>query len=126
MEYNNIETILKEFDFTDSIIIDIHAEKFLAKVSLLIDYYWDIQEGKNKTRILEMAFTGCTKLVNNITPNIVKDIELGNNVYSFFTIVSFEKKTNNCIAFYNGIGNDSIIEIEFEKVEIFEKKHPES
>lgn len=41
MILDNIRLILKEYDFTDSIIVDIFSEKYFTKIILLIDYYWD-------------------------------------------------------------------------------------
>ena len=123
MEYNDLDTVFEEFDFTDSIIIDICSDKFLTRVSLLIDYYWDIQEGESETRILEMSFTGCTKVVNYVSSDIVKMIELGENVDSYFTIVRIEKKSEKSIAIYNGIESCPIIQFQFEKLEIVEKEN---
>lgn len=121
MEYNSFSMILDEFDFTDSIIVDIAEKNFLTELSLLIDYYWDIQEGKNETRILKLSFMGCTKIIYSISKDIVKEIELGHNVDSFFTIVRLERTSEKSIAIYNGISELPIIKIEFESVILSEK-----
>ncbi|WP_143415783.1 hypothetical protein [Geobacillus sp. E263] len=51
---SNIEEIENAFDFTDSIITGVKWANHLTDLSISLDYYWDIQDGKSKTRELTL------------------------------------------------------------------------
>lgn len=43
---NNMNKILNEYEFTDSVITEMKWEDNLLDFSITVDYYWDIHEGK--------------------------------------------------------------------------------
>ncbi len=61
--------------------------------------------------------------MNLVTPDIVKEIQLGKNVYGYFTIIKIKSRSEKSVAIYNGILSSPIIEIDFEKVIILEKEN---
>lgn len=121
MILDNIRIILKEYDFTDSIIVDIFSEKYFTKIILLIDYYWDIQEGRTDSRILKLTFDDCTNVKYRVEKTIVEDIRKGINTFSFYTIVKVVCKSDKEISIYNGITDYPIFEVKFNTVGISEK-----
>jgi hypothetical protein len=53
------EGYLCNFDFTDSIVEKIYWDETLLDLLIVVDYYWDIHEGKNKSRTLTIRFKYC-------------------------------------------------------------------
>lgn len=68
---SNIHEVLNNFDFTDSIVTDISWENNLLDLTLVVDYYWDIQEGRSKTRQLMLKFVNCVKADFEIKKDIL-------------------------------------------------------
>lgn len=89
----NINEVLEKLDFTDSIITDIKWENNLIDLALIVDYYWDIQEGKKETRMLKITFVSCINADFNMTPNLIEipDNEIQSYILSWYTIVGFRK-----------------------------------
>jgi hypothetical protein len=58
---SNIEEIENAFDFTDSIITGVKWANHLTDLSISVDYYCDIQDGKSETRELTLVFKDCLK-----------------------------------------------------------------
>lgn len=58
---NNIKEILENYDFTDSIVTCIKWADNLIDLIITVDYYWDIQNGSDNTRLLNLVFKNCTK-----------------------------------------------------------------
>lgn len=53
---NNLNNILEDFDFTDSIATEVKWSKHLVDLEVVVDYYWDIQDGRDETRFIEAYF----------------------------------------------------------------------
>ncbi len=89
----NINEVLEKLDFTDSIITDIKWENNLIDLALIVDYYWDIQEGKKETRMLKIIFRSCINADFHMTPNLIEipDTEIQSYMLSWYTIVGFRK-----------------------------------
>lgn len=82
----NLHDVLENFDFTDSIVTEVKWADNLMDLILVVDYYWDIQDGQDTTRLLKFIFKNCIKTEFQIktelplSPNEV-------NKESLFTIV---------------------------------------
>lgn len=89
----NINEVFEKLDFTDSIITDIKWENNLIDLALIVDYYWDIQEGKKETRMLKITFINCINADFHMTPNLIEipDNEIQSYILSWYTIVGFRK-----------------------------------
>jgi hypothetical protein len=87
---SNINEVLDNFDFTDSIVTDIKWEKGLLDLALVVDYYWDIQEGRSETRQLKLNFANCVKADFQIKKDILPLSEEIINTDSCYTIVLFK------------------------------------
>ncbi|RRJ67886.1 hypothetical protein EHV15_31800 [Paenibacillus oralis] len=92
---NNIEEIEREFDFTDSIIIDVKWINNLTDLLIGIDYYWDIQDAKSQTRELALIFKDCLKADFCINNNLLLMPKEEINFDSWNTIVLFKRVPNN-------------------------------
>ena len=94
---SNFNEILEKLDFTDSIITEIRWENNLLDLVLVVDYYWDIQEGKEKTRMLKIIFKSCLKADFQMTHNLVEipDKEIQSHFLSWYTIIGFRKADSN-------------------------------
>lgn len=51
---NNLNEILEKYDFTDSIITSVKWSENKLDLIVSVDYYWDVQEGRDTTRILKL------------------------------------------------------------------------
>lgn len=85
---SNIHEVLNNFDFTDSIVTEIRWENRLLDLTLVVDYYWDIQEGCSETRQLKLKFANCVKAEFQMKAEVVSLSE-ETNTDSIFTIVLF-------------------------------------
>ncbi|AEV69353.1 hypothetical protein [Acetivibrio clariflavus] len=94
---NDLNEILEKFDFTDSIVTHVEWSDNKKDLIVSIDYYWDIQEGKDKTRVLKLIFKNCIK----VNFQIPKELALNNdemNTDSYFTIVLLKEKESSSLA----------------------------
>lgn len=114
----SISDILNEFDFTDSIIIDIKTSDFLTDLILEIDYYWDLQEGKDETRIIMLKCLNCKSIIFRIPQIAIEAMNNGDNIDSYFTIVKLIQEDENTVAIFNGIGDEPLLRVEFESLEL--------
>lgn len=88
---SNIHEVLDNFDFTDSIVTEIKWENNLLDMSLVVDYYWDIQEGRSDTRQLKLKFSNCVKADFQMKRDILPlSEEMMMNTDSCYTIVLFK------------------------------------
>jgi hypothetical protein len=92
---SNIEEIENAFDFTDSIITDVKWVNHLTDLSISLDYYWDIQDGKSETRELTLVFNDCLKAEFSMPSKFTQLSKDEINVNSWFTIVLFERVYNS-------------------------------
>jgi hypothetical protein len=86
----NLQDVLKNFDFTDSVVTEVKWADNLTDLIVVVDYYWDIQEGHNATRLLKIFFKNCKKADFQIST----DLPLSPNEVSkesLFTIVLFKE-----------------------------------
>ncbi|MCK8058730.1 MULTISPECIES: hypothetical protein [unclassified Fusibacter] len=118
---NNLLKILSEYDFTDSIIVEISTSKLLTELVLEIDYYWDLQEGKNEARMLLLKFENCKRIESRIPVVAIESLKSRENVDSYFTIVKTLQEEESTLSIFNGIGNDPFLRIEFGSVELSEQ-----
>ncbi|WP_200879272.1 hypothetical protein [Paenibacillus tyrfis] len=91
---NNVNDIMESFDFTDSIVTEVRWEENLLDLVVVVDYYWDVQDGRDDTRLLKIIFKNCVKADFQIG----KELPLSNNEInkeSLFTIVLFKEKTES-------------------------------
>ncbi|MGL4820425.1 MAG: hypothetical protein ACRC5C_10615, partial [Bacilli bacterium] len=91
MLLNSLDKINEKYDFTDSIITMVKWGDNLLDLVVTVDYYWDIQEGKTETRLLNIIFKNC--LSSKFT-TIPKNIPLNTDekyLFSFFTIILFKE-----------------------------------
>lgn len=91
---NNVNDIMEKFDFTDSIVTEVRWAENLLDLVVVVDYYWDIQDGRDETRLLKLIFKNCVKADFQIS----KEFPLSNdeiNKESLFTIVLFKEKTES-------------------------------
>jgi len=94
---NNLNEILEKFDFTDSIVTCVKWSDNMIDLIVLVDYYWDIQEGRDNTRVLKLIFKNCIKANFQIS----KELPLNNDVIntdSCFTIVLLKEKEASNLA----------------------------
>ncbi|MGE6228495.1 hypothetical protein [Paenibacillus chitinolyticus] len=100
---SNIHEVLDNFDFTDSIVTDIRWENNLLDLALVVDYYWDIQEGLSKTRQLKLKFINCIKADFQIKKDILPLSEEIINTDSCYTNVLFKVNNENDLLKQYGI-----------------------
>ncbi|WMJ15132.1 hypothetical protein RA955_09735 [Geobacillus proteiniphilus] len=86
-----IDEIENTFDFTDSIVTDVRWVNHLRDLSIRLDYYWDIQEGKRETRELTLVFQHCLKAEFHMPKELFHLPESVRNIDSWFTIVSVKR-----------------------------------
>jgi len=93
---NGLDNILNNFDFTDSIVTEVRWADNLVDLVVVVDYYWDIQEGRDTTRLLKIVFKNCSKADFQIEaePPLNPDVV---NRDSIFTIVLFRERLGNQI-----------------------------
>lgn len=86
----NLHDVLEHFDFTDSIVTEVRWADNLIDLIVVVDYYWDIQEGHDNTRMIKIIFEHCTKAdfqISTDLPSSPDDV----NKESLFTIVLFKE-----------------------------------
>lgn len=86
----NLQDILENFDFTDSIVTEVKWSDNLIDLILVVDYYWDIQDGHDTTRILKIIFKSCKRADFQISTELPLSPEEVNKE-SLFTIVLFKE-----------------------------------
>ncbi|MBA9087232.1 hypothetical protein FHR92_003714 [Fontibacillus solani] len=87
---NNVSDIFENFDFTDSIVTEVKWADNLLDLIVVVDYYWDIQDGRRDTRLLKLVFKNSVKVdfqINKELPLSSDEI----NKESLFTIVLFKE-----------------------------------
>ncbi|MEW9702678.1 hypothetical protein [Paenibacillus sp. SI8] len=111
-----LSDIFDEFDFTDSIISEIKWENNFFDLAITVDYYWDIQEGKETTRLLKLIFKDVIRAdfqANKMLANLPKS-EIHPD--SWYTIVRFAEGTNN-----EFIKDENLVD--FKSIQIFTYDH---
>jgi hypothetical protein len=95
-----MERFYNDFCFTDSIVTNICWDNHLLDLLITVDYYWDIQEGKDTSRELTIRFQNCreanfsmTKAFGDIPKNEIKSY-----VLSWYTITHCTVKNDNGLA----------------------------
>lgn len=89
---NNMNKILNEYEFTDSVITEMKWEDNLLDFSITVDYYWDIHEGKKTSRLLKIVFKDCVKAQFCLAEKVFavpREHIKPANIISWFTIVLF-------------------------------------
>ena len=86
----NLHDVLKHFDFTDSIVTEVRWTDNLIDLIVVVDYYWDIQEGHDNTRMIKIIFEHCTKADFQFSRNLPLSPDEVNKE-SLFTIVLFKE-----------------------------------
>lgn len=99
MMVDNLNEILEKFDFTDSIVTNVQWADNLVDLIIIVDYYWDIQEGRDTTRLLRLLFKDCTFVNFQISKSPILENNLV-NTYSDFTIVLLREKKDIEISQY--------------------------
>ncbi|ABN53000.1 hypothetical protein Cthe_1779 [Acetivibrio thermocellus ATCC 27405] len=94
---NNLNEILEKYDFTDSIITSVKWSENKLDLIVSVDYYWDVQEGRDTTRILKLIFKNCIKANFHITNQLALDSNLV-NTDSYFTIILFKGKESDYLS----------------------------
>ncbi|MBH5318331.1 hypothetical protein I6N90_10980 [Paenibacillus sp. GSMTC-2017] len=89
---NNLIEILEKFDFTDSIVTEVKWAENLLDLVVIVDYYWDIQDGREDTRLLKLVFKNCMKVDFQISKELPIAID-ETNKESLFTIILFKENT---------------------------------
>ncbi len=87
---SNLNEILDNFDFTDSIITCVEWADNLIDLIITVDYYWDIQDGRDDTRLLKLVFKNCI----NANFKASAELPINNDITSadsLFTIVLFKE-----------------------------------
>lgn len=93
----NLRDVLENFDFTDSIVTEVKWADNLTDLIVVIDYYWDMQEGHDTTRLLKIIFKNCIKADFQISTELPLNPDEVNKE-SLFTVVLFkevEESENN-------------------------------
>ncbi len=121
MIIDGMSNILNEFDFTDSIIVNLSTSDYSTKLSMTIDYYWDIQLGHSSTRLLVLEFDKCYKIETVFTDEILHNLDKSGYRNSFFTIVKIDKISETEVAFYNNFNSTYFLKVKFATVKIYEK-----
>ncbi|WP_438434231.1 hypothetical protein [Gorillibacterium sp. sgz500922] len=83
---SGLHDILQNFDFTDSIVTEVKWADNLIDLIVNVDYYWDLQEGRDTTRVLKLVFKECIRAdfqLNTELPLLSNKV----NIDSLFTIV---------------------------------------
>ncbi|MBD7970095.1 hypothetical protein H9647_18700 [Paenibacillus sp. Sa2BVA9] len=90
----NLNDVLENYDFTDSIVTEVQWADNLIDLTVVVDYYWDIQDGHDTTRLLKIIFKNCIKAdFQTSTELLLTPDEV--NKESLFTIVLFKELTEN-------------------------------
>ncbi len=82
----NLHDVMENFDFTDSIVTDVKWADNLMDLVVIVDYYWDLQEGHDNTRLVKLIFKNCTKADFQISTELPLKPDVINKE-SLFTIV---------------------------------------
>ncbi|MCG3089819.1 hypothetical protein [Sporosarcina cyprini] len=90
----SFQDIIGNFDFTDSVVTEVRWSDNLMDLIVNVDYYWDIQDGHDTTRILKIIFEGCQKVDFQISGEIPLCLDSVNKE-SLFTIVLFKELTGS-------------------------------
>ncbi|MGO4544170.1 hypothetical protein AB4Z29_05180 [Paenibacillus sp. 2TAB23] len=106
----NINDVLENFDFTDSIVTEIKWENQLLDLALVVDYYWDLQEGRSETRLLKLTFKNCAKADFQFKRDLLPLPNELVNPESCYTIVLF--KANRTSQLIEQYGIDRLKHIE--------------
>lgn len=86
----NLHDVLENFDFTDSIVTEVKWDDNLIDPIVVVDYYWDIQDGRDTTRLLKIIFKNCMKADFQFSTELpLTSHEV--NKESLFTIVLFKE-----------------------------------
>ena len=86
----NLHDVLENFDFTDSIVTEVKWAENLIDLIVVVDYYWDIQNNCDTTRLLNIVFKNCSKVGYHISSALpLSPSEI--NKESLFTIVLFKE-----------------------------------
>lgn len=86
----NLNDILENFDFTDSIVTDVMWSDNLIDLIVVVDYYWDIQDGRDTARLLKIIFQNCKRADFQINSELPLSSDKVNKE-SLFTIVLFKE-----------------------------------
>lgn len=86
----NLHDVLDNFDFTDSIVTEVKWADNLIDLIVVVDYYWDIQDGHDTTRLLKIIFKDCKKADFQIRTELSLSPDEVNKE-SLFTIVLFKE-----------------------------------
>jgi len=90
----NSDVFNSNYDFTDSIIIDISWDSNLLDLLIKVDYYWNTDLGSNE---LTIRFKSCRQMSFNM-PNAYADIsyeEKSTYIHSWYTITDCNIKSEN-------------------------------
>jgi hypothetical protein len=90
----NLNDVLENFDFTDSIVTEVGWADNLIDLAVVVDYYWDIQDGHDTTRLLKIIFKNCIKADFQISAELPLTSDEVNKE-SLFTIVLFKELAEN-------------------------------
>lgn len=81
---------MTKYDFTDSIVTQVKWAENLLDLMVVVDYYWDIQEGRDETRLLCITFKDCISADFKFGKTLpIYEDEV--NIESCFTIVLFNE-----------------------------------
>ena len=86
----NLQDVLKNFDFTDSVVTEVKWADNLTDLIVVVDYYWDIQDGYDTTRLLKIIFKNCKKADFQFSKEHLLTLDEVNKE-SLFTIVLFKE-----------------------------------
>jgi len=92
-----LEAFYNDYCLTDSIVTKISWDDNLLDLLVTVDYYWDIQEGRDKTRELTIRFKNCREAAFTMPKSFdtIPENELKSYVYSWYTITHCSVKDNN-------------------------------
>ncbi|MCG3086909.1 hypothetical protein [Sporosarcina cyprini] len=66
----SFQDVIENFDFKDSVVTEVRWSDNLMDLIVNVDYYWDIQDGHDTTRILKIIFESCQKVDFQISGEI--------------------------------------------------------
>lgn len=93
----DIESFSNKFDFTEGIITAINWDSNLLDLLIIIDYYWDIHDGRKTNRELTIRLKNCREAIFTM-PKVFGDVsksELESYVYSWYTITHYFVESKN-------------------------------
>lgn len=88
----NIKEIDKNFEFLDSIVIKTTWSEDMLDLLVELDYFWDIQEGKEEARLITLRLKNCFDASFKLPHffHTVKSEERKSYLNSWYTITSVE------------------------------------